>query len=188
MTTLVLHAPVTRRVVGLDGEVATGFDVRRAYAEHGRVLYGFVVNGVGDVGLAEDCVQEIFLRAWRARDRYRPEIASERTWLFAIARNVVVDALRSRSRRPEPVDTERVARAAEPVVEQAAVVDRVVVLAALAGLSAEHREVIAAVQLDGMSYGELSARTGVPVATLRSRMFYGLRAFREALREEEGHG
>lgn len=166
-----------------------GFDLRRAYAEHGRVLYGFALNGVGERGLAEDCVQETFLRAWRARDRYRQERASERTWLFAIARNVVVDAVRARARRPRPVDTDGAASSGEPLVQHTdqQVEDRIVLLAGLARLSSEHREVIVAVQIEGMGYDQLSERTGVPVGTLRTRMYYGLRALRQILEREDGH-
>ncbi len=175
-------------MVNLDREADDAFDVGRAYAEHGRVLFAFALNGVQDHTAAEDCVQETFLRAWRSRGRYSPARGSQRTWLFAIARNVVVDALRARARRPASVGDDRVERAAEPVIEQQAVVERLVLYEALATLSAEHLEVIAAVQLDGMSYHQLSERSGVPVATLRTRMFYGLKALREALGEESHHG
>lgn len=164
-----------------------GFDVRRAYAEHGRVLFGFALNGVGDHGLAEECVQETFARAWRARDRYRPEQASERTWLFAIARNVVVDALRARARRPRLVtqDDRHGPDPSTPGNDQ--VEDRIVLLAGLTRLSPEHREVIVAVQIEGMTYDQLAQRTGVPVGTLRTRMYYGLRALREILEGADGH-
>lgn len=65
--------------------------------------------------------------------------------------------------------------------------ERLVLYAALARLSPEHREVIAAVQLEDMSYAQVADRTGVSVATLRTRMFYGLKALREGLREEDRH-
>lgn len=192
-TSVMTRSADDEKVVALDDDGPTAFDVRSAYAEHGRVLFGFVLNGVGDRGLAEDCVQETFLRAWRSRDRYHPERASQRTWLFAIARNVVIDALRARARRPRLVaeDRARESRAAAdaagstgPATDQT-VEDRLVLLAGLARLSPEHRQVVVAVQLEGMGYDQLSERTGVPVGTLRSRMYYGLRALREILGEEE---
>lgn len=178
------------RLVALDDDGPRGgFDLRRAYADHGRVLYGFAFNAVGDGGLAEDCVQETFMRAWRARDRFRSERGSERTWLFAIARNVVVDAVRARARRPRPVDTDGDARTREPLARgtDQQVEDRIVLLAGLARLSPEHREVIVAVQIEGMGYDQLSEGTGVPVGTLRTRMYYGLRALREILEGEDDH-
>src|SRR4029453_15168586 len=75
-------------------------DVREAYAAHSGELYGFAVRSLGDAGLAEEAVQETFLRAWKAGERYDPEIGSLRTWLFAILRNVVIDMGRARAARP----------------------------------------------------------------------------------------
>src|ERR1700760_1942895 len=51
-------------------------DVREAYAAHSGELYGFAVRSLGDAGLAEEAVQETFLRAWKAGERYDPEIGS----------------------------------------------------------------------------------------------------------------
>ena len=55
-------------------------DVREAYAAHAGELYGFAVRSLGDSGLAEEAVQETFLRAWRAGERFDPQIGSLRTW------------------------------------------------------------------------------------------------------------
>jgi RNA polymerase sigma factor, sigma-70 family len=66
-------------------------DVREAYAAHSGELYGFAMRSLGDSGLSEEAVQETFVRAWRAGERFDPEIGSLRTWLFAILRNVVID-------------------------------------------------------------------------------------------------
>ena len=74
-------------------------DVREAYAAHAGELYGFAMRSLGDAGLAEEAVQETFLRAWRAGKRFDPEIGSLRTWLFAILRNVVIDLGRARAVR-----------------------------------------------------------------------------------------
>src|SRR3954468_23086696 len=92
-------------------------DVREAYAAHASELYGFAVRSLGDSGLAEEAVQETFLRAWRAGERFDPEVGSLRTWLFAILRNVVIDLGRARSARP-PVARGGVEPSVEPI-EQA---------------------------------------------------------------------
>src|ERR1700749_1297072 len=73
---------------------------REAYAAHSGELYGFAVRSLGDAGLAEEAVQETFLRAWKAGERYDPEIGSLRTWLFAILRNVVIDLGRAGGAAP----------------------------------------------------------------------------------------
>lgn len=157
-------------------------DVHEAFRDHGPSLLGFAVNALRDRGLAEDCLQETFVRAWRARDRFDPSRGSARTWLFAIARRVVVDALRTRSRLPRALaegETEHVAaREQDPV-------DRIALVAALAQLDEDKREAVVAVHLEGLSYAEYSARCGVPVPTLRTRVFYGLRALRAHLEELE---
>lgn len=161
------------------------FDAGRAFDDHGAALLGFAVNALRDHPLAEDCVQETFLRAWRAQERYDPARASERTWLFAIARNVIADALRSRARTPrfgeEALLDEQPASAVDPL-------ERLRITEALAILSAPHREVIVAVHLRGHSYQELADATGTPVATLRTRAFHALRALRGHLEgSEEAH-
>ena len=150
------------------------FDVARAFDEHGRVLFAFAVNATRDRHAAEDCVQEAFLRAWRARDRFDAGRAGERTWLFAILRNVIVDGHRAGARVPEPIGDRQQDEAA-PEVD---LLGRLGLLEALARLSPEHRQVVVAVHVDGLPYAELSDRTGVPAATLRTRCFAALRVLR----------
>src|ERR671930_1712853 len=83
-----------------DGSLTHEGAVREAYAAYAGELYGFALRSLQDPGLAEEAVQETFLRAWRAGDRFDPELGSLRTWLFAILRNVVIDLGRARSRSP----------------------------------------------------------------------------------------
>ncbi len=159
-----------------------GFDVRRAFDENGHALLGYAVNALRDRPLAEDCVQETFLRAWRARARFDPARATERTWLFAIARNVIVDTLRTRARLPViGDDTELETRAADAIDP----LERLHTLEALAVLSEAHRTAVVAVHLHGRSYQELADATGVPAATWRTRTFHALRALRTHLGEME---
>ncbi|MGJ9373810.1 RNA polymerase sigma factor [Nesterenkonia sp. CF4.4] len=162
------------------------FDVRKAFAENGGALYAFALNALRDQAEAQDCVQEVFIRAWRSRERYDSSRASVRTWLFAITRNLVIDSLRARARRPTPSDPERIEWASDPVTEDVPIVERLALYESLATMTYEHREVIVAVHLEGVSYQELSERTGVPVATLRTRMYYGLRSLRTALEGNDG--
>jgi RNA polymerase sigma-70 factor (ECF subfamily) len=156
------------------------FDVDEAFAEHGSALLGFAVNALGDRGQAEDCVQETFLRAWRARDRFDPTRASARTWLFAIERRVVIDVLRARQRTPHLVTPDDAPDAASHDPDP---LDRLGLVEGLARLSDEHRAAVVAVHLRGRTYRDVSESTGVPVATLRTRVHYALRALRTHLDE-----
>lgn len=108
--TVVLTRPAPER--SLMSESAPGLDVRAAFEEHGASLLGFAVNALRDHGLAEDCVQETFLRAWRSRALFDPGRGSPRTWLFAIERRVILDVHRARERTPRLVAEDDTAEAA----------------------------------------------------------------------------
>lgn len=161
-------------------------DVRQAYAAHGPELYRLAHRALGDAGAAQDVVQETFLRAWRARDRFDPTRGSLRTWLFAIARNVVTDAARARAVRP--VTTELSPQTEPPaaaVDDWDALVRRVLVETALDRLGDEHRQALQQTYLADRPCSEVAAELGIPESTLRSRVFYGLKALRMAMEEME---
>ncbi len=166
--------------VGNADRTDVGFDVSAAFDAHGAEILGFAVNALRDKPLAEDCVQETFLRAWRARARYDARRASLRTWLFAIARNVIADTLSARARLPRLGDDAVPEHAHHPDPLQ-----RLRVVEGLAKLSEPHRDVLVAVHMYGMTYQELADQTGVAVATLRSRAFYALRTLRDHLEGSE---
>jgi RNA polymerase sigma-70 factor (ECF subfamily) len=172
-------------VTTLDGpsdRVDRPFDLAAEYDLHGPALFGYAVNALRDRQLAEDCVQETFLRAWRSRDRFDPERAGMRTWLFAIQRNVIVDTQRSMQRMPRIHPPEVLDEAA---AEHPDPLEHLGMIEALASLSEEHRAAVIAVHLSGETYAEVSAASGVPVSTLRTRVFYALRALRAHF--EGGH-
>lgn len=160
-------------------------DVRSAYAAHGPELYRFALRQLGDGGAAQDVVQEVFLRAWRAQRSYDPLLASLRTWLFAIARNVVVDEARRFAVRPwqrNLTDGAGVESAAAGGLDEQ-LVDAWVVEEALRRIGEDHRSAIVQTHLRGRPHAEVAAELGIPVGTLRSRVFYGLKALRLALEE-----
>jgi len=157
-------------VPGLDSEDG----VYAAYQAHGAELYRFVLRGLGDPGAADDVIQETFLRAWRAADRFDPELASLRVWLFAIARNAMLDHARAARVRPwqgNLVDPPRAEQAAGTVADTSErLLSSWVVEEALRRLSEEHRAAIVQTHLRERPYAEVAAEFGVPVGTLRSRV------------------
>jgi RNA polymerase sigma-70 factor (ECF subfamily) len=161
------------------GALSRERDVREAYAAHAGELYGFAVRSLGDSGLAEEAVQETFVRAWRAGDRFDPTIGSLRTWLFAILRNIVIDLGRARASRPIVAES-----GIEPSVEP---LDEALlawqVEEAMRRIGTEHRRVIVETYYRGRPYAEVAEELGVPEGTIKSRVYYGLRALRVVLEE-----
>jgi RNA polymerase sigma-70 factor (ECF subfamily) len=154
-------------------------DVREAYAAHASELYGFAVRSLGDSGLAEEAVQETFLRAWRAGERFDPQIGSLRTWLFAILRNVVIDLGRARAARPAVAD-DGIEVAVEPFDEALLAWQ---IEEAMRQIGEQHRRVLIETYYRGRPYADVAAELGVPEGTVKSRVYYGLRALRVVLEE-----
>jgi len=172
--------PVTlKRGNSTRGALSRERDVREAYAAHSGELYGFAVRSLGDAGLAEEAVQETFVRAWRAGERFDPKIGSLRTWLFAILRNVVIDLGRARAVRPRVAEG-GVEPSVEPL-EQALLSWQVE--EAMRRIGSEHRRVIVETYYRGRPYAEVAEELGVPEGTIKSRVYYGLRALRVVLEE-----
>lgn len=154
-------------------------EVRDAYRAHSGELYGFAYRSLRDGGLAEEAVQETFLRAWRAGDRFDPQIASLRTWLFAIIRNVVIDISRIDARQIPPT-TDDDNRSHDPF-ERALTAWQVE--EAMRRIGDQHREALLQIYFRDRPYDEVAAELGVPIGTVKSRVYYGLRALGNALEE-----
>lgn len=158
-----------------------------AYTEHRPRLLGRARTVIGDAELAEDAVQEVFLRAWRACASFDPDAGPPLiSWLVTIARNVVIDHARARAVRPRtshPID-----QATEPADRRTDIDDailRSVLVDAMATVSDEHRAIVLKAVLRDRSYAEVAAELGVPVGTVKSRVFYALRGMRGALEPSE---
>ena len=158
--------------------------VTAAYAAHGGELYRFAVRSLGDQGLAEEAVQTTYLRAWRNAARFDNDLGSLRTWLFAIIRNVIIDLARARRVRPATVSSDvDLASTAHPTddIDQALLSWQVE--EALRRLSADHRTVLVETYFRARPHEQVACDLGIPVGTVKSRVYYALRALRLALEE-----
>ena len=157
--------------------------MRTLYRTYGGELYGFAFNALGDRGMAEEVVQDVFTRVWRHADSFDPDRASFRTWLYGIARNAVIDLKRRGAVRPAlPAHADELP---EPVADDS--IERALlgwqVSTALARLTPEHRQVIRLAHFQGMRLREIAEQTGLPLGTVKSRVSYALRGLRLALEE-----
>lgn len=128
--------------------------------------------------LVQDCLERAFAKRflWRKPKSFRP-------WLFALLRNLHLNQVRWRSRRPLEVPMEAAPLAAHPDSQ----IDRVMageVLAALEGLESDQREVLVLVAVEGLHYREAAAVLGVPLGTVMSRLSRGRERMRKALDED----
>ncbi|MGO9502389.1 MAG: sigma-70 family RNA polymerase sigma factor [Streptosporangiaceae bacterium] len=155
--------------------------VRALYSEHAGPLLRYALHlASGDRQRAEDLVQETLLRAW-----LHPEAIADRParpWLFAVARNLAIDAFRARKARPPEVgeaalEVVAVPDGADRALESWAVAD------ALRDLRPEHRGVLLETFYRGHSVAEAASVLGIPAGTVKSRTFYALRALKLALEE-----
>ena len=136
-----------------------------------------------DRGLAEEAVQETFVRAWRACASFDPAAGPMVNWLAAILRNVSLDLLKARRRRPTLTRT-----APEDNVTAPRRPDDVDLMLlrndlndALAMIAKEHRAALIETILRDRTYHDVAAELGVPVGTIRSRVFYALRKLADLL-------
>jgi RNA polymerase sigma factor (sigma-70 family) len=153
-------------------------DFERLYEREAQGLFGFLAYRTGDRGLAEDLLADTFERALRARGRFDRRRGSERTWLYAIALNLLRDHARragAEGRAVERLDREQAAGELE------AVEDRDFVQRALAGLSEEEREAIALRFGADLTVPEIAKLLGQPLTTVEGRVYRALRKLRERM-------
>jgi RNA polymerase sigma-70 factor (ECF subfamily) len=169
-------------------QLCTPRGLATAYAAHAGELTGYCHRALADHGLAEEITQEVFVKAWRHCARFdgrnartgesKPAVRLRR-WLFAIARNAMIDAARSRGRRPgvHP-DPDRAAHQADPtdLFDRYDTAEQV--YGRLARLSAEHRAILTAIFIEELRYEQAATRLGVPLGTVKSRVYYALRVLR----------
>jgi RNA polymerase sigma-70 factor (ECF subfamily) len=160
--------------------------MQQLHDEHASALWGFCLHLTGDPVRAEDVAQETLLRAWQHNEVLDEARGSVRSWLFTVARNIVIDEWRSKRFQNERA-TEHVPEPADPVDQTDALLQSWVVADAITQLSNEHRAVLLECYYRGRSVADAARRLGIPEGTVKSRTHYALRALRLAL-EEMGVG
>jgi RNA polymerase sigma-70 factor (ECF subfamily) len=175
--------------------VARGDDsaLGELYDRVGRVAYGIAYRILRDERLAEDAVQEGFLAVWRSAASFRAERAKASTWIVTLVHRRAVDIVRREERRrTESLDADTLPDAPDPSgsAEDEAWLgfERDRVLAAIRTLPDAQRETIELAYYGGYSQSELAERLGVPLGTIKSRMFAGLARLREVLDDAETEG
>ncbi|MBA2295907.1 MAG: sigma-70 family RNA polymerase sigma factor, partial [Actinobacteria bacterium] len=149
------------------------------YDRVGGIAYGIAFRVLRDDRLAEDAVQEGFLAVWRSAANYRAERAQARTWIVTLVHRRAVDLVRREERRrADPLELVQRQEPADPAgsAEDEAWLgfERERVQQALRLLPDAQREAIELSYYGGYSQSELAERLGLPLGTIKSRMFAGL--------------
>jgi RNA polymerase sigma-70 factor (ECF subfamily) len=157
------------------GDVAAGNKsaFAKLYGLTNRKLLGIALQIVGDRGLAEDVLQESYLRVWRNAASYNPAIASPMAWMATIVRHGAIDALRKRRFEAAANEDEILTLASDdpdPIDELDLARLRPLALAAFARLAEDKRRLIMLAYLRDQSRSELSIRLGVPANTVKTHL------------------
>ena len=141
----------------------------------------FLMKSGADASLAEECSQEVMATVWRKAHLFDPSRASAATWIFTIARNRKIDALR-KQRRPEPEDLTW-GPEAEPDQEDVLSLQQESsrLKDAIADLPEKQRALIEQAYFGDLSHSEIASATGLPLGTIKSRIRLALDRLRHAM-------
>ncbi|MGI8726508.1 MAG: RNA polymerase sigma factor [Solirubrobacterales bacterium] len=170
-------AALVRRAGAGDGESA----VRTLIDRYGRRVYAIGLRTLRDPRLAEDLVQETFVRLWRMTERFDSQRGSLGSYLFTIARNTAIDLHRARRGPTEELPTELEGEEGDAY---ARLIANMALREAMGELPEVHRKVLELAYDEGLTQVEIAERLEVPVGTVKSRTFHALEALREALDPE----
>jgi RNA polymerase sigma-70 factor (ECF subfamily) len=174
-----------------DGDVEA---LEELYSRYSRAVYSFAVRIVGDGLVAEEILQEAFLRAWQQAGRFELARGSFASWLLSITHNRAIDELRKRQRRPrrsDAVDITDVLRGEvdeSADVEEAAELDdlRLRIRAAMDQLPESQQRVIELAYFEGLTQREIAALLNEPLGTVKTRMRLAMQKLKDYLGTEEG--
>ncbi len=165
-------------------EVMPGTDeefMRMLYDRYRSLLLGYVMRLTQDAQWAEDIVQAALVRAWRARRQLTLGEAATRSWLFTTTYRIFIDEHRSRSARPVTLTGQDIAAPGAGGNETERLDWSVTLASALAALSKPHRQAIVHVYYLNRTIDETASMLGISPGTVKSRLYYAIRALRDQL-------
>jgi RNA polymerase sigma-70 factor (ECF subfamily) len=150
------------------------------YDRYSSLVYSVALRVLGDTGVAEDVLQEVFMNLWRNPGLFDASRGNLAPWLAVIARNRAIDALRKR--RPE-TDIDDVVVSVEPYMAGDAERGRAMekVRGVLGTMPVPQRSALEMAYFEGLTHTEIAAKTGEPLGTIKTRIRAGLLALRKAV-------
>jgi RNA polymerase sigma-70 factor (ECF subfamily) len=158
-----------------------GAPMAELYRRYNARLYRYGLQALGDTGLAEEVVQECFLRLWRNAGQFDAARGSVAAYLIVIGRSVAADVRKRPSSRPlEELEEGKLPPQLDSVDQ---ILSGLMVREAVDSLSPAHRQVLMLAEA-GLTQSQIATRLGVPLGTVKTRTFHALRALRGALAKQ----
>ena len=179
-------APVTGGELRAVDPAETAFErgdehaLKLAYDEHGSLIYTYCKRSLGPE-LAKDVTQEVFLAAWRARERFDSQRGSLAGWLMGIAKNKVIDQIRLTGRRVSTVGGTDLVEVSATTEHVSALADRLLVSEAINSLPERSRKVLELAFFEDLTHAQIAERTDLPLGTIKSDIRRGLARMRRHL-------
>jgi len=159
------------------------------YERYSRAVYSFSLRIVGDAQVAEEILQEVFVRVWQQGGSFQTAPGSLITWLLSITHNLSIDEVRRRKRRPQKSESEDPDLVLAMLPDESPGVEEEVWLSslrtsiqnALQQLPAAQREAIELAYFHGLTQREIAETLGEPLGTIKTRMRLGMLKLREQL-------
>lgn len=158
--------------------------LRALYDRTAPKLFGIILRIQRDRSLAEDVLQDVYLKLWQSAASYAPSAGAPLPWLCTIARNRAIDGLRRRSEVPMPSGDSGEAwmeRLVAPTDEEGAFLDREALVACLSRLDPTQRDCVVLAYCEGWSREELAERFERPVNTVKTWLHRTLAALKSCL-------
>ncbi len=156
--------------------------LRKLYRAFERPLYTLGMRWLHDQALAEELVQEVTLRIWRRASSYDPTKGAAGSWIFGVARNVASDLGRAKERTPTPVEDPIVSISSEPWNEESSW-QQWQVATAVQNLPVEQQRIIHLAYVLQFTQSEIAKALNIPLGTVKTRLYQGLRTLRPMLAE-----
>ena len=156
--------------------------LRQLYRAFERPLYTLGMRWLHDQALAEELVQEVTLRIWRRASSFDPSKGAASSWIFGVARNVASDLGRARPRVPTPVEDLVVSATDEPWNEESSW-QQWQIATAILSLPVEQQRIIHLAYVLQFTQSEIARALNIPLGTVKTRLYQGLRALRTMLAE-----
>lgn len=156
------------------------------YLRYRPLAFATAISLLRDPSTAEDVVHDAFLSVWRAAGSFQPARGPLRAWLMTIVRNAAIDHLRSRRIAPQlqkAIERREIQAHYEEDIHATVVAaaDARRLRAAVKTLPPAQRDAIEMAFFSGLTHGEIAARTGLPLGTVKGRLRLGMRRLRQAL-------